>query len=45
MQNSMTDQMPLFALVPFPVEVLEDAGIELGLPLQLNASKGRIMME
>lgn len=45
MQNQMNKKQPLFALVPVPYEAIEDAGIEIGAPLQFSAEKGRITME
>jgi bifunctional DNA-binding transcriptional regulator/antitoxin component of YhaV-PrlF toxin-antitoxin module len=45
MQNQMKSQPPLFALVPVPYEVLVDAGIEIGDPLQFIVEKGKVTME
>lgn len=45
MQNQMTHQPPLFALVPVPYEALVDAGIEIGEPLQFAVEEGKITME
>lgn len=45
MQNQMTHQPPLFALVPVPYEALVDAGIEIGEPLQFTVEVGKITLE
>ena len=45
MQNQMTNREPVFVLVPMPYEVLADAGIDAGEPLQFTVEEGRITIE
>ena len=45
MQNQMKKLPPLYALVPVPYEALEDAGIEMGDPLQFTAIEGKIIIQ
>lgn len=45
MQNPISDQTPMFVLLPVPFEALEEADIGIGDLLQFTATDGKLIME
>lgn len=45
MQNSMNGNKPLFVMIPVPMEVLEESGIDIGDLVHFIAADGIVVME
>ena len=45
MQNSMNENKPLFVMIPVPMEVMEESGIDIGDLVHFIAADGIVVME
>lgn len=45
MQNSVTEMPSTFVMVPIPLEVMEESGIDIGDLVQFSAGDGIVVMQ
>ena len=45
MQNPLDEKLPAYVLVPIPLEMLENSGIDIGDMVQFASGEGIVVME